>query len=315
MKNTDGDIKNKNIAKSKSSSPRRIKGSFENVLEVKDDTKSIASKFRESKNFTEAKLKILASGILKNGKDCVINGKDPIIDVKNLHKNFTVAHGVVKVLKNINITIYPGEFVLILGPSGSGKSTLLNALLGLEYSENGVVQIGGNDLAKSNPDQLARFRVINYGIVFQRPDWIKSLDVLGNVVFPMAMLNIPKRKCEIAATNLLDIVGVKDRSHYKPYELSAGEQEKVEVARALMNNPPIIIADEPTGNLDSDSATKIMDLFKMLNEDLKRTIIMVTHNVGHVKYASKTLYLRDGMLLDGTHHENALKEYESTPVI
>ena len=260
-------------------------------------------------------LTVHGKGIFRNGKDYQISEKTPLIELKQVFKGFQVAQGDVRVLKNINLTIYSGEFVLILGPSGSGKSTVLNTIMGLERPTSGEVLVGGNDLVKASADELARFRVMNYGIIFQKPDWIKALDVLGNVAFPMAIINVPKRQHDKAAEDLLDIVGVNNRARYKPYELSAGEQEKVEVARALINNPPILIADEPTGNLDSDSATKIMDLFQMLNEELKRTVIMVTHNVSHVKYATRTIYLKDGQLLDGQIHDEDIKKYEETPVI
>lgn len=242
--------------------------------------------------------------------------KEKIIEIKNLYKNFEVVRGNVKILKNINLTINKGEFLLILGPSGSGKSTLLNTILGLETASSGSLTIYGKDISKMKPDDRAEFRLQHIGIIFQKPDWIKALNVLDNVTFPLALVKKDTKALYAEARKHLDQVGMLDHADYRPYELSAGQQELVEFARALVLDPTIIVADEPTGNLDSESANKVMGMFKDLNEKQDKTIIMVTHNIGHLKYASRTIYLKDGQILDGMKPDDAeLEEIETQPVI
>ncbi|OGY84326.1 MAG: hypothetical protein A3F54_03855 [Candidatus Kerfeldbacteria bacterium RIFCSPHIGHO2_12_FULL_48_17] len=239
------------------------------------------------------------------------------MEIKNLYKNFGIVRGEVKVLRDINFTIHEGEFLLILGPSGSGKSTLLNAILGLELPSAGNIVINGKDITKMTPDERATFRLKNVGIIFQKPDWIKSLSVIENVAFPLAAAESTPQDQFTGAKKHLESVGMLGHADFRPYQLSAGQQELVEFARAMVLDPHMIIADEPTGNLDSDSANKVMEMFQALNEKQGATIIMVTHNIGHVKYASRTIYLKDGKILDGSSAYTAadLEELEATPVI
>lgn len=241
--------------------------------------------------------------------------KKKLIEIKDLQKNYEVVKGHVKVLKDINLTIYKGEFLLILGPSGSGKSTLLNSLMGLERPSSGQIIYNGIDIAKMSEDKRAQFRLKNMGIIFQKPDWIKSLNVIENVSFPLALANMSSAQQGDLARKRLEDIGILDHAEFRPYELSAGQQELVEFARALVLDPEIIVADEPTGNLDSDTAHKIMGLFQEMNQKQGKTILMVTHNISHLKYATRTIYIKDGQVLDGMKHEEELEEYESTPVI
>jgi putative ABC transport system ATP-binding protein len=224
----------------------------------------------------------------------------PLIIVKNVIKEFRLGKEPVRILKDVSLEIQPEQFVIILGPSGSGKSTLLHTLLGLEHPTSGQVTIANERLDQKKPDDLARFRLNRIGIVYQKSDWIRSLTVLDNVAFPLAILGVKRKEREARALALLKQFDMDQRAKFIPSELSGGQQQKVQLARALVNDPSILIADEPTGNLDTESAEKVMQTFKRLNEEKKLTIIMVTHNMEYVHYASQTIYVRDGKVLSGT---------------
>jgi putative ABC transport system ATP-binding protein len=226
--------------------------------------------------------------------------KKAIIELQHVNKSFEVGKSTIPVLKDINLKIYPREFIVIFGPSGSGKSTLLNALLGLEYPTSGKVIINKQDITKLTPNNLAKFRYNTFGIVFQRADWVRSLNVIQNVAMPLAINNMAKKeRMEIALSRLKEM-GIDDHSHYMPAELSGGQQQKVSVSRALTGDPPILVADEPTGNLDTESAGKVMRFFRDLNERLEKTLLMVTHNIDYVSYATRTIYIRDGKIVEGS---------------
>lgn len=244
--------------------------------------------------------KPIAAPVANPDNDSKSNGKKPLIELQHVNKSFIVGKNTIPVLKDINIKIYPREFVIILGPSGSGKSTLLNTLLGLEYPTSGKVIIDGEDITKKNYNQLAKFRYKTYGIVFQKADWVRCLNVVHNVAMPLAINNIGKKERMEKAMYRLSEMGIDDHADYTPSELSGGQQQKVCIARALISNPPILVADEPTGNLDTESAAKVMNFFKNLNERLQKTLIMVTHNIDYVTYASRTIYIRDGKTVEGS---------------
>lgn len=228
------------------------------------------------------------------------NGKKPIIELQHVFKSFIVGKDNIAVLKDINLKVNQKEFIIILGYSGSGKSTLLNTILGLEPPTSGKIVINGEDITKISANKLARFRYRTYGIVFQRADWIRSLNVINNVAFPLAIVNTPRKKRMDLALKILNDIGIGDHANYYPTELSGGQQQKVCLARALITDPPIIVADEPTGNLDTDSAERVMQTFKDLNDNLQKTVIMVTHNVDYVRFGTRTIYIRDGKILEGT---------------
>jgi putative ABC transport system ATP-binding protein len=229
----------------------------------------------------------------------------PLIELKHVNKIFKVGKNDVHVLKDVNIKIYPQEFIVILGPSGSGKSTLLNSILGLEYPTSGEVNIMGTDITKLSQNEIARFRFKVYGIVFQRADWVRSVSVIQNIAMPLAINNQSGKKRMDIAWRLIKEVGMSDHSNFFPSELSGGQQQKICLARSLVNDPPIVIADEPTGNLDTVSAEKVMNLFVDLNEKKKKTLIMVTHNIDYVRYASRTIYVRDGRVVESSEHFGA----------
>ncbi|MFA6553398.1 MAG: ABC transporter ATP-binding protein [Patescibacteria group bacterium] len=228
------------------------------------------------------------------------NTQKAVIEVNDVSKSFVVGKNVISVLKNINLKIYPEEFIIILGPSGSGKSTLLNILLGLEAPTTGHVVLNGTDITYMKTDKIAKIRYGVYGIIFQRSDWIRSFSVLDNVTLPLALNNIKKKIRREQAWMRLKQVGMADHGLYYPTELSGGQQQKVSLARSLINDPPIIVADEPTGNLDSVSAERVMNTFKDLNEKEHKTVMMVTHNIDYVRYASRTIYVRDGTIIEGS---------------
>lgn len=222
----------------------------------------------------------------------------PIIELQHVSKSFKVGKNTVDVLKDISLRIYPQEFVLLLGPSGSGKSTLLNTMLGLETPTSGKVVVNGEVLTEKHQNQLTHFRFSTFGIVFQRADWVRSISVINNVLLPLALNNVNYRKGLEIARSLLKEMNLEDHASYAPTELSGGQQQKVSLARALVNDPPIVVADEPTGNLDSVSAERVMNVFKGLNEEKQKTILMVTHNIEYVHFGSRTIYVRDGKITE-----------------
>lgn len=236
----------------------------------------------------------------KESKTTANGNKKPVIELQHVNKSFEVGKNMIPVLKDVNIKIYPREFIIILGPSGSGKSTLLNTLLGLEYPTSGKVIINKQDITELSPNKLAKFRYNTFGIVFQRADWVRSLNVIQNVAMPLAINNIAKKERLETALRRLKEMGIDDHADYMPTELSGGQQQKVSVARALTGDPPILVADEPTGNLDTESAGKVMRFFRDLNERLEKTLLMVTHNIDYVSYATRTIYIRDGQIVEGS---------------
>ncbi len=200
-------------------------------------------------------------------------------------------------LQNINMEIEKGEYVAFFGPSGCGKTTLLYTISGIEQSQEGKILIHNRDISNFSKKELAIYRQVGVGIVFQQFNLIPSLNVLDNVALPMAFLGISKDKREQEALELLDRLGIKHLAARFPYELSGGQQQRVGITRALANNPPIIVADEPLGNLDSVNAGKVLEFLKELNEKDGRTIIMVTHEAWSLRDAQRIFYMKDGMVI------------------
>ncbi len=200
-------------------------------------------------------------------------------------------------LKNADLEIKKGEYVAFFGPSGCGKTTMLYAISGIEQINNGKIFINGRDISTFSKRELAIYRQIGVGIVFQQFNLIPSLTVMNNIALPMAFLGIAESKREIEALKLLDRLGIKDLAERYPYELSGGQQQRVGIARALANNPPIIVADEPLGNLDSVNAEKVLEFLKELNEKDGRTVIMVTHEAWSLRDAQKIFYMKDGEII------------------
>jgi putative ABC transport system ATP-binding protein len=201
-------------------------------------------------------------------------------------------------VNGVSLSIAAGEFVALLGSSGSGKSSLLNLLAGLDHPTSGSIAVAGRDLARLSREQLAVYRRKTVGMVFQSFHLIPSMTVLENVELPMRFAEVERAGRGQQARQVLQQVGLGHRLEHRPSELSGGEQQRVAIARALVNNPSLLLADEPTGNLDSRTGTEIMELIRHCNTDMKMTIVMVTHERPLAeKYASRQIFLADGKLL------------------
>jgi putative ABC transport system ATP-binding protein len=220
-----------------------------------------------------------------------------MIELKNVHKVYPMGEVSVPALRGINLTIHPGEFVAIMGPSGSGKSTLMHLLGCLDLPSDGVVQLDGKDITKLDEDTLAQIRGKKVGFVFQTFNLIPTLTAQENVELPLFFQGVPREKRRARAAELLRKVGLDGRLHHKPAQLSGGERQRVAIARALANDPEIILADEPTGNLDSESGKAILELLAQLHREGK-TIILVTHNPEAAAYAQRIVRIRDGRLVE-----------------
>lgn len=203
-----------------------------------------------------------------------------------------------RALKDINLEIFPEEFVIFFGPSGCGKSTLLYCLAGLERNLNGNVFLGTQDITRLDENELELFHQRKIGMIFQAYYLIQSLTILRNVALPEVFTSQNKKEREEKAKKLLERFGVSNQANKLPNELSGGQQQKAAIARALINEPEIILADEPVGNLDSKSSTEVLSLLKDLNKNNKKTIILVTHNADHLKLAHRVFYLKDGYIVD-----------------
>lgn len=216
-----------------------------------------------------------------------------LIEINNVKKHYTSGGDTVEALRGVNISIESGEFITIMGQSGSGKSTLLSVLGGMNHPTSGEVVMAGAELYQLPNEALADFRAANLGFVFQSFHLIPYLTALENVMLPLAivrMKNIEKRK---AAKVALERVGLGGKLERLPNQLSGGEQERVAIARAIVNSPHILLADEPTGNLDSSTSDGIMALFREINNS-GQTVVMVTHNPDNGRYADRTITLKDG---------------------
>jgi putative ABC transport system ATP-binding protein len=220
-----------------------------------------------------------------------------MIELKNVHKVYPMGEVSVPALRGINLTIHPGEFVAIMGPSGSGKSTLMHLLGCLDLPSDGVVQLDGKDITTLEEDTLAQIRGKKVGFVFQTFNLIPTLTAQENVELPLFFQGVPREKRRARAAELLRKVGLDGRLHHKPAQLSGGERQRVAIARALANDPEIILADEPTGNLDSESGKAILELLAQLHREGK-TIILVTHNPEAAAYAQRIVRIRDGRLVE-----------------
>jgi len=219
-----------------------------------------------------------------------------LIEIKNVKKNYTSGDDVVEALRGVDIFIEKGEFITIMGQSGSGKSTLLSVLGGMNHPTSGEVEMAGVELYHLPAERLADFRAANLGFVFQSFHLIQYLTALENVMLPLAIVKMPKSAKISAAKQALERVGLGAKVDRLPNQLSGGEQERVAIARAIVNNPHILLADEPTGNLDSKTSEEVMSLFRELN-DAGQTVVMVTHNPDNGRYADRTITLKDGMVV------------------
>ncbi|MDF2949444.1 MAG: transporter related [Sedimentibacter sp.] len=225
-----------------------------------------------------------------------------LITIKSLNKIYKNGAVEVHALKNINLEIQHGEFIAIMGQSGSGKSTLMNILGCLDRPTSGEYLLEGTDVSKLSQDELSAIRNKKIGFVFQAFNLIPRTNVLSNVELPMvyAKIKAPKRKQR--AIELLEKVGLSDRINHLPNELSGGQKQRVAIARSLANNPPLIFADEPTGNLDTQSSEEIMEIFRSLNKE-GNSIILVTHEPELAEYADRVIVFRDGSIIEDRKRE------------
>lgn len=221
--------------------------------------------------------------------------KEAIIKIKGIKKIYQVGNQEVRALNGVDLTIYKNEYVAIMGPSGSGKSTLMNLLGCLDTPTSGTYILNDTDVSKMRDDQLAEVRNKEIGFVFQSFNLLPRYDALNNVALPLIYAGIPKAKREEEAKNALMNVDLGDRMEHKPNELSGGQKQRVAVARAMVNNPSIILADEPTGNLDTKTSVDIMSLFEEVYAK-GNTIIVVTHEEDISRYARRIVRLRDGLV-------------------
>lgn len=221
----------------------------------------------------------------------------PLIEVKNLSHGYVMADQVMTVLDQINFTIEYGEFVAIIGPSGSGKSTLMNMLGCLDIANEGTYSLDGQDIRKLSDNKLASIRNEKIGFIFQQFNLLPKLSALENVELPLIYRNVPHKERKKAAEEALQKVGLDDRMHHRPSELSGGQQQRVAIARAIAGNPPILLADEPTGALDSKTGTEVMQKIKELNA-LGHTIILITHDLSIAEQAKRVIRIQDGKIVE-----------------
>lgn len=228
---------------------------------------------------------------------------DAIIEINDLVKEYDSGAGPVRILHGICLRIEPGEFVAVMGPSGSGKSTLMNILGCLDVPTSGEYQLAGADVAGMSGDALAAIRNRDIGFVFQGFNLLPRASLGDNVALPMIYAGRPAEERKARATELLDRVGIGARYDAMPSQISGGQQQRVAIARAMVNRPALILADEPTGNLDTHTSHDIMELFKQLNREQGLTLIVVTHENDVARYADRLLHLRDGRIdYDGPMH-------------
>jgi putative ABC transport system ATP-binding protein len=240
--------------------------------------------------------------------------KKVVVNVNKINKVFQVGTQDVHVLHDITFDVFEGDFVIIFGPSGCGKSTLLHTILGLETPTTGdLTMLSSNIYDNTAEDDRSSFRKHYVGMVYQQANWIKALNVRENVAFPLILLGVKKEDAYKEALRLLDSVGMADWASYMPMELSSGQQQRVSLARALVNDPQIIIADEPTGNLDFKSGQAIMEMFGGLGKQNK-TVIMVTHDLEYIKYSTRVVEMFDGhvkAVYDASNMDEVLSKVSS----
>lgn len=232
------------------------------------------------------------------------NRKKPIIELRNVWKVYHMGDVEVPALRGMNLKIFSKEFVTIMGPSGSGKSTLMNMVGCLDVPTRGEIFLEGKNISELSESDLAQIRGRIIGFVFQTFNLMSGLTAIENVMLPMTFQNVPRFEREERARELLRRVGLAKRIDHKPTELSGGEQQRVAIARALANDPDLILADEPTGNLDSKMGTEIIEMLAELNKEDGKTIVMVTHDMSLSKYSDRIIYIKDGKTIENNKGGN-----------
>ena len=223
--------------------------------------------------------------------------REPVIQVKNLYKIYRVGENKVRALNGVDLTIYKGEFCAIVGTSGSGKSTMLNMLAGLEKPTKGEVIVAGEHLEKMNENQLVKFRREHVGFIFQSFNLLGTMNAIENVALPLTFRGVDKKIREAKAVEMLKLVGLSKHMKHRPNEMSGGQQQRVGVARALVLDPEIIFADEPTGNLDSKTSAEVLGLMRKVVTEKNQTMVMVTHDNHLAGFADRIFHIIDGKIV------------------
>ena len=228
-----------------------------------------------------------------------------LIEVRDIHKDYVTGAGVFPALRGVSLSIAHGEFAAIMGASGSGKSTFMNVLGCLDRPTEGEYQLEGRPVSTMASDQLAAVRNQLIGFVFQGFNLLPKLNALDNVALPMIYGGVGSAERKRRAQDLLEKVGLGDKWHHKPNQLSGGQQQRVAIARALINRPRLILADEPTGNLDSQTSAEVMNLFASLNRESSITVVLVTHETDIAAYARRRIQFRDGLVVEDRQEQGA----------
>ncbi|MFC1669000.1 ABC transporter ATP-binding protein [Spirochaetota bacterium] len=224
-----------------------------------------------------------------------------IIEMKNIIKDYPLGETTVHAVRGVDLTVEEGSFFSIIGPSGSGKTTLLNIIGCIDHPTKGTVKIGGEDITELNDRELTNIRLYKVGFIFQTFNLIPVLNLLENVEFPLLLMKdrkFTKKGMRMRAEELIEGVGLKEHMHHRPGELSGGQRQRVAIARALVTGPELVLADEPTANLDSETGATILELMKYLNKKQKTTFIFSTHDPDVLKFANEIVKLRDGVICD-----------------
>lgn len=223
--------------------------------------------------------------------------KEPMIRCQGISKSYQKGKTIVTPLEQLDLTVFKGEFLALMGPSGSGKTTLLNLLSGIDSPSGGSLVIAGTELAGLSRRRLTRWRAENVGYIFQLYHLVPVLTAFENVELPLLLSPLSKKERQARVQGVLELVGLGDRMHHTPAELSGGQEQRVAIARALVADPPLLVADEPTGDLDKSSASRILELLQALSKEHGKTIVMVTHDPRAAEAADRTLHLEKGQLL------------------
>jgi len=229
----------------------------------------------------------------------VNDASPPLVEISHVAKSYRRGNQVVPVLTDITLDIGEGDFVALMGPSGSGKSTLLNLVAGIDRPDSGELRVGGLDISRLEEAQLAEWRAANVGFIFQFYNLMPVLTAFENVELPLMLTHLSRRERRERVELVLDMVNLGDRTSHYPSELSGGQQQRVAIARALITDPVLIVADEPTGDLDRASASDVLTMLQRMNAELGKTIIMVTHDAHAAGAAQSLVHLEKGELIDG----------------
>lgn len=232
----------------------------------------------------------------EDGRYLADTGNSAIVEASGVWKVYEAGKLRVEALRGIDLTVKRGEMLAVMGPSGCGKTTLLNCASGLDDITRGTVTVEGTNLARMSDDQKSEFRARRMGFIFQAYNLLPVLTALENVELPLLLAGVPEADAKASAVRALDMVGLADWRSHKPMELSGGEQQRVTIARALVNNPAIIWGDEPTGNLDSDKSQEIVELLRSLNKEQGLTLVLVTHDQNVARQTDRIVHVRDGRI-------------------